>query len=154
MITLQITNLSELKRGHEHFLAENQRMIAEAVDRGKGYAKEFVERYPGFKPRTGNLQKKTGYRVVKLRNGKLLTIENDQKYANSIDGGARAHPIEARNAPYLHFFWKKKNRWVRTKRVNHPGIRPYKTFYRAAFSTYRLMGQHLEHRMKELAQRF
>jgi hypothetical protein len=43
-------------------------------------------------------------------------------YAASVEDGAKRHFIRPRNPDgWLVFFWDKKGRWVRTKRVNHPG---------------------------------
>ena len=51
------------------------------------------------------------------------------RYAAAHHQGAEAHEIRARNAPMLKFYWAKKNVWVSTKRVWHPGNRanPYLT---------------------------
>jgi hypothetical protein len=43
------------------------------------------------------------------------------------------HLIEARNVPYLKFFWKKKGVWFRGRSVNHPGSRiPARPYLRPA----------------------
>lgn len=42
--------------------------------------------------------------------------------AMSLESGARAHVIEARNASSLFFFWDKVGANVSFKRVNHPGF--------------------------------
>lgn len=47
--------------------------------------------------------------------------------------GSDPHPIHARNPNgYLKFYWKKKRRWVITRKVNHPGTKPN------PYLTYRL----------------
>ena len=38
-----------------------------------------------------------------------------------LGGKTAPHPIVARRAPFLHFFWKRKSRWVMALSVNHPG---------------------------------
>lgn len=35
--------------------------------------------------------------------------------------GAKPHVITARNAPYLHFYWERRAKWIVTRSVNHPG---------------------------------
>lgn len=149
---LQIVNLPEVHRGHEHFLAENERMLGDAAETAGRAAEEFVRRYPGFKPRTGELQKATTHKVVRLSGGKLLKIDNPKAYADTIDGGARPHRIAAKNGKALRFVMGGKVMFRRS--VNHPGTKPYKTFYRATFSAYRSMGQDLTRRMSALASRF
>lgn len=51
------------------------------------------------------------------------------KYAAAHHEGSKPHEIRAVNAPLLKFYWAKKNVWVSTKRVWHPGNRanPYLT---------------------------
>ena len=43
-------------------------------------------------------------------------------YAASVEEGASPHTIRPRNpGGWLHFYWERQGRWVRTKSVNHPG---------------------------------
>lgn len=149
---LQIVNLPEVHRNHEHFVADNARMLEESAAVAGKAALEFVKRYPGFKPRTGALQKATTAKVVRLANGRLLTIDNAKPYAGTIDGGSRPHKITAKNGKALMFMTGGKTIFRRS--VNHPGTKPYKTFYRATFSAYRSMGQDLTRRMTALSSRF
>lgn len=48
---------------------------------------------------------------------------------HELGGKTRPHIIQAREKPYLVFYWKKKHTWMRIKKVNHPGSkikkRPY-----------------------------
>ena len=154
MFTLRLTNLREVHRAHNHFLAQNERMLDEASKLAGAHSVDHVQRYPAFKPRTGKLQHGQRFTVRRLSSGRLLKLYNDDPYANPIDKGAKPHPIVARRAPYLHFYWQKKQRWFRGKSVNHPGNRPYKFAYRAWRSAYRVEGQILARRMTELALRF
>jgi hypothetical protein len=149
---VRLVNLPEVRQGHARFLREHEQLVDRVTQRGGDVALGHVQHHNTFKRRTGKLQDTTDYRVVKLRGGKLLRITNPQKYADSIDGGARPHVIRARNAPYLHFLGKRG--WVRTKSVNHPGNRPYKFIYRATHAAHRVMGQELQQGMTELAKRF
>jgi hypothetical protein len=38
--------------------------------------------------------------------------------------GTKPHPIRARRAPFLVFFWAKVGRVVKFRSVNHPGTKP------------------------------
>jgi hypothetical protein len=50
-------------------------------------------------------------------------------WIHELGGTTRPHVIQAKSAPYLAFYWEKIGRWVRFKKVNHPGskmpARPY-----------------------------
>lgn len=35
----------------------------------------------------------------------------------------RPHTISAKTGPYLHFYWARKGRWVKTPSVRHPGTK-------------------------------
>jgi hypothetical protein len=151
-VSLQIANLPEVHRNHEHFVADNARMLDEAAELAGKAAVAYVQRYPGFKPRTGALQKATTGKVIRLGSGRLLTIDNPKAYADTIDGGSKPHRITAKNGKSLMFM--SGGRAIFRRSVNHPGTKPYKTFYRATFSAYRSMGQDLTRRMTALSSRF
>ena len=154
MLTLRLTNFEQVRRGHDHFLAQNQRLILESLEKAGRHAKDHVKQYPQFKPRTGNLQKKTTARVVRTRGGRVLKLDNKAKYADAIDGGARPHQIVGKSGGFLRFFWAKHRRWVTTRKVNHPGNRPYKFMFRAWNSAGRVERQLLEHGMRDIARDF
>ena len=46
------------------------------------------------------------------------------KLKDWIIGGTRPHIIRAKNAEALHFYWKRKRKWVFAKFVRHPGTKP------------------------------
>lgn len=54
----------------------------------------------------------------------------DTKYAGYVDQGTKPHVIVPRTKPFLAF--QIDGRWVRTKRVNHPGTKPTYFFTNAA----------------------
>lgn len=57
-------------------------------------------------------------------NGYIARVGSNKKYAASVEQGARRHFITPRNpSGYLHFYWVKRQTWVRTRLVNHPGQR-------------------------------
>lgn len=146
--------IERLRMAHRSVKYGTIKAVAEQMILAGEHAVAHVQAYPAFKPDTRHLQLSTDWRVVKLSNGRILKIRNTAKYASAIDRGADAHPIVARRAPYLHFFWKRKGRWVKTKEVRHPGNRPYKFLYRASNSAGRVFFQGLEAQMKKLARNF
>lgn len=148
-----IRNLDEVRRGHEFFLAKNAVTLDDALHIAGDHALEHVALHPEFKPRTGALQAATSFRVVRTAGGKLLKIRNDAKYAAAIDTGAKPHPIVARRAPCL-VFRGRDGKLVFTKRVNHPGNRPYKFLYFATDGAFRATRRYLESEMARLAKRF
>ncbi len=154
MLTMRLTNFEQVRRGHEHFLAENSRLILESLERAGRHAKDHVNKYPEFTPRTGNLQKKTTARVVRTKGGRVLKLDNKAEYADAIDGGARPHVITAKSGGFLRFFWAKHRKWVMARKVNHPGNRAYRFMYRAWNSAGRMERQELERGMREIASRF
>jgi len=154
MFTARLLNLSEVHSRHLRFVNDNDAMLGEASHIAGVQSVDHVQRYPEFKPQTGELQKAQKYSVRRLSSGRLLTLYNDKPYANPIDKGASPHVIRARRANYLHFYWAKKGRWFTGPKVNHPGNKPYKFAYRAWRSAYRVEGQELSHRMRALAAKF
>ena len=54
----------------------------------------------------------------------------DTVYAAAVDQGSKPHVITPRNKPFLAF--QIDGRWIRTKRVNHPGTKPTYFFTNAA----------------------
>lgn len=148
-----LVNLQSVIRGHQHFLESHARMVQEASERAARHAVDHVQKYPGFKPRTGKLQKSMRARVVRTSGGKLIRITNPRKYAQAIDTGAKPHVIRPRRRQFLRFR-ARSGQMVFARRVNHPGNRPYKFGWKATHSAHRVLGQELEMRMRDLAKRF
>lgn len=59
-----------------------------------------------------------------------FAILADTKYAAAVNDGSKPHVILPRTKPFLAF--QIGGRWVRTKRVNHPGTKPTHFFTNAA----------------------
>lgn len=148
-----LENEAELRRAHDRLLAENERAIAESLELAGRHGVEHVQRFPEFKPHTGNLQKKTSYRVVRLASGRLLKLDNSAKYADAIDQGARPHTIVPRRAKFLRFIGR-DGKTVFARRVNHPGNRAYKFMFFAYDAADRVFRHDIERRMAVIAQRF
>ena len=153
MAGFELVNLAEIERAHERLLAENERAITESLELAGRHGVEHVERFPEFRPRTGNLQKNTKARVVRLGSGKILRLTNDAAYADAIDQGARAHVIVPRRGKYLRFIGR-DGRTVFTRRVNHPGNKPYRFMFFAHDAANRVFKRDIERRMSLIASRF
>lgn len=78
--------------------------------------------------RTGKLRADIAIREATRVDGLEISVGNwGTRYAAAQHQGAKPHVIEAKNAPFLHFYWAKKQKWVIAKKVFHPGNRanPY-----------------------------
>jgi hypothetical protein len=157
-----ITNLDQVRRGHEHFLAGNARLLVEAENMAGRHALTYVRQHSDFTRRSGKLQDKTKYRIVRTAGGRLLRISNPMPYAASIDTGSKAHWIYPKQTSSqgrtirgsaLKFVGR-AGVMVFRRRVWHPGTRPYKFLYNATDSAYRVLGQELRRGMTEIAERF
>lgn len=51
-------------------------------------------------------------------------LVNSAPYALWVEDGTTEHPIEARRAPLLRFYWVREGRWFSGKIVQHPGTKP------------------------------
>ena len=150
----QLGNLDELERAHERLLAETQRAIAEGLDLAGRHGVEHVKNHPEFKPQTGNLQKKTKYRVVRLGSGRILKLTNNAPYAAAIDTGSKAHVIRSKGGGRLTFFSKKLGHFVSVREVHHPGTRAYRFMFFAHDAADRVFRADMNRRMSSIASRF
>jgi len=99
-----------------------ERAVAEAARDGA----EEARRVGRFQDRTGQLRRNiTAFRVTSSFRSVTWNVLSPMPYSMFVEKGTRPHPIYARNAPFLVFFWPKVGRVVRFKKVNHPGGRPY-----------------------------
>jgi hypothetical protein len=152
-VPFQLANLQELEREHDRLLAENERAIEGSLELAGRHGVEHVQQHPEFKPRTGALQKATKYRVVRTSGGRILKLTNTKDYAAAIDTGARAHTIVPRRGKFLRFIGR-DGRTVFTRRVNHPGNKPYRFMFFATDAADRVFRQVIVRRMGALASRF
>lgn len=153
MLRLTHRSVQSLIRGHQVFFARHQVEVQEALEFAGRFARDHVQRYPEFTPRTGRLQRSTKARVVRTAGGKLLRLTNDRKYAPAIDGGARPHVIRPKRRRFLRFRGRDGN-WVFARKVNHPGNKPYKFLYRAHRAAGRVVERNLRQRLSRIASRF
>lgn len=159
-----ITNFDEIHRGHEHFLAQNERLLVESEDRAGRFAVDYVKTNSDFKRRSGDLQDKTKYRLVRTSGGRILRISNPVKYAGIIEGGSKEHMIFPKQTTSRTTglttrgsalaFVGRGGVMVFRRSVRHPGTRPYKFLWNATDAAYRVLGQELVRGMTDIAQRF
>ncbi len=89
--------------------------------------------------KTGHLRSKVNSKVIRGIGGifaiGILGVQNlVYSWIHELGGKIRPHPIEARKSPMLVFFWKKENRWMKIRKVRHPGVPnfPKRPFLRPA----------------------
>lgn len=150
---IQIANVNALRREHDHFLAENERLLNAALEEAGDEAYDHVQRKPEFTRRTGKTQQATGHRVVRTSGGRVLRIFNTAKHARALESGARPHVIRAREGKVLAFRGRGGGMVFR-KSVSHPGNRPYLFLFNATHVTFMRLRPRLERNMTLLAKRF
>ena len=122
-------NIGNLRAEHDKFLRAHSDMVAGVLHDAGVVALAEVETHPGFKPRTGNLQKSIGTRLVRTRRGKVLRVSDDKAgtgvgYARPIEEGSRPHRIVVKNGKLLRFVGRGGGLVFR-RSVMHPGTKPY-----------------------------
>lgn len=146
-------SLQRLKAAHDKLIADTDRETEDALEFAGRFAQDHVNRHPGFKPRTGGLQKATRARVVRLASGTVLKLTNNAKHAAAIDGGAKPHIISPKRGKFLRFVGR-NGQAVFRRSVKHPGNRPYKFLYRATRASGRVVERNLKQRLSAIASRF
>lgn len=87
---------------------------------------------------TGTAPTRTGAlrRAITVRpSGLRAAVDVNVPYATFLTEGTRPHPIVARRASVLRFFWGRIGKVVYFRRVNHPGTKP-NLWYRDALDTW------------------
>lgn len=74
--------------------------------------------------RPGTLRDSIVKRVADVGGQPAVIVGSDDPIALLHHEGTQPHPIEARQAPMLVFYWPKAGRVVSFRRVNHPGTQP------------------------------
>lgn len=150
-----ILNLPQIKRAHSRFLQANTGALSTELTHAREYGESYAKRYPRFIPRHHDgLREATKGTVVRRVGGGIVRLSNAKKYAAAIDQGARPHDIFPRHGNRLVFFWAKKNKWVRAKRVKHPGNKPYRFLHGATIAMGREFGVRMKARMNQVAKKF
>lgn len=146
-------NIGQIRQIHQTFATKHSLMVQRQMDEAGKFAVDYVGAHPTFKPRTGNLQRKTDFKAVRASGGRILKVRNSAKYAAAIDSGSRPHVIAARRSKVLRFVGR-DGHLVFARRVNHPGTKPYKFLYRASNAAGRILEQSLHVGMQQLAKHF
>lgn len=145
-------NLGPILSAHAKFKRANSELLTKETRRAGEFGLVHVGQHPEFKPRTGQLQRSTEYKIVKLKSGAKITLLNRAKYAAAIDQGSPRHMIAARRARALRFMWH--GRLMFRRYVMHPGNKPYKFLYRATVAAGRVFEQSMRHGMEQIGKKF
>jgi len=118
-------DLSEFRRE----VAKTKNEIAKACYSAARHAAEEgrdeAKRVGAFEDHTGKLRSEIRAEHGQLEpTGGSWDIVAPTPYALFVEGGTRPHPIVARRAANLHFWWAREGRWFHGRKVNHPGTRP------------------------------
>ena len=146
-------NLGPILSAHAKFKRANAELLTKETRRAGEFGLVHVHQHPEFKPKTGQLQRSTEYKIVKLKSGAKITLLNRAPYASAIDGGAKPHIIVPRRARALRFI-ARGGSVVFARKVRHPGNRPYKFLYRATVAAGRVFEQSMRHGMDQIGKKF
>ena len=148
-------NIGKLHQHHERFLHANENLIQQQLTLAGKFGVEFAENHPRFTPRSPEgLAKSNEFKVVRTAGGKMLRLFNRKPHARYIEDGTRPHIIRWHGRKLLTFFWPKAGKWMRLKKVRHPGTKPYKFLHGAFVATTRRTIASLQSHMRLIARRF
>jgi hypothetical protein len=148
-----VIDLNKVRVSHRRFLAEHNAAVATELRLSAERGVQHVQERPGFKPRSGDLQRETDFRIIRRRNGSVVRLVNPKKYAGPIDKGSPPHPISARRKRALAFIGKGGGIIFR-RRVNHPGNRAYHFLSSATIAAGRTFELGMAQRMRAIARSF
>lgn len=152
-MALTVHSLAAVKSGHAKFALALRNAVEIESETASDLQMRWVQEKHKFKTRTGHLIEATKSNVIRTKSGALIKLNNRLPYAESIDKGAKPHVIEAKKAPFL-VFQTRDGKWVKRKKVNHPGNRPYRFMSRAHLASGRGLERGLRRRMGALASGF
>lgn len=149
-------DLNALRRTHGRFLDALTTTLRHGARQFGGSVVASIRsgRGIGFKPRSGLLQRSTQYTLADSGGRLRLKFTNAAKHAMPIENGSRPHPIVARRAPLLVFFWEKVGKWMAVKKVNHPGNKAYAFLRTAIYNAGRAFQADMKSKESALAARF
>ena len=122
-------NLRAVQQSNRRFLSAHESAVLRAMNDSRDAGIRFVHSGPGFKPRSGELQKATTGQVIRTARLGVVRLQNRKPYAAPIDKGSRPHLIRARAGGTLRF--SSGGRVFFRKQVDHPGNRAYRFLERA-----------------------
>jgi len=148
-----VIDLRRLRESHRRFLAQHRAAVSEELHRAAQEGVAEVQRNPGFKPRSGALQRATQGKVIRTRSGGIVRLRNPLRHAGPIDKGSPPHVILPRRAKVLRFT-NAAGAVVFTRRVNHPGNRAFHFLSRARDQAGQRFHTRMTRRMVAIARRF
>lgn len=155
-------DLGQIKRIHQHLVAELAREIDRVTDSKKLtlVAQRAITDNRDIVARTGNLTRRTKAKVIKTGKGRVIKVSNAAKYAWAQDQGSglygpkrSKYVIRPKRAKALRFIGRDGN-VVFAKRVEHPGVKPTRFLYHAADTTGRTLRGWLVTAMHRAATKF
>lgn len=117
LVTLNASDLAEKGGLFVSTLAQSGKE-ALRVQAGEAYGRIVSGKY--WANRTGRTRSTF---AIRQTGSMSVSVESRDKVARFLDTGTRAHPIVARRAPQLVFYWARMGRMFYGKRVNHPGTK-------------------------------
>lgn len=148
---LTLTNLDEIRRSHDALLERQSRAVYSSLVIAGGQVRGHVATRPEFTPRTGKTQRATKTRVIRVRGGKTLIIQNNAKHASYLEHGTKPHRITARGKA-LRFRVGRRYRFARS--VSHPGSRAFKFLSKATEAGAERFERTLRSALTQIAQEF
>jgi hypothetical protein len=135
-------------------MADTTRAVNDAMRRAAPEAQKHVRDHAGFTHRSGATLHATRGRIYRTRRGGRLVVLNSNRKARWLEHGTRAHVIRARRGTHLRFFWRRYDKVVYFRQVNHPGTRPYLFLKRAAQHAGDRIRLGIQRGMQRAARRF
>lgn len=142
-------NIGQVMSAHAKFKRANESLVDREVDGAGKFGVNYVHLHPTFKPRSRNLQKSTGFTIIRTKSGSVIRLRNTAKYAKFVEFGTKAHG--PKRAKFLRFMGR-NGRFVFARRVR--GIKPYKFLYRATNAAGRVFETSMRSGMERLAKSF
>jgi len=140
-------------RATEKFIRTHEVMIERTLESSGKTALRTIHTNPGFKPKTGRLQRNSKARVMRTAGGRLLKLTNNTKYGPAIERGSKPHTITAKRGRALRFK-SGSGKWVFRRSVKHPGNRPYWFMRNAQGAAFTTLYHTLNRGMSQVASRF
>lgn len=145
-------DLSSVRVAHRRLLSQHDAILSQEMKRAAEVGVVEVRRNPGFKPRTGTLQRATKGKVVRTKRGGIVRLQNAKRYAAPIDKGSRPHVIRARRGRALRFV--SGGKLIFRRSVRHPGNRPFRFLSGALLTAYRSFEERTIARLTAAARNF
>ena len=150
-----ITNLGAIRRAHAQLIRDTKAATLKASIGAANHGIRWSRSYAGYSHRTGTLKRATRKRIVRLKSGARVILQNTAKHAHFIEHGTRPHWIYPRRpGGRLVFWWDKTGRVMHLRRVWHPGTRPYRFLHNATHQASLRFGTLIAPELAKAAARF